>query len=134
MSGSMSKSDQSMIRQFSMMIGALLALTVLLIFLALAIYEHEPKETNPNQTTQVAERIAPTGAVYAGNTGMATMQAAAAAAAKAPLRRLPTAAPPTARRSTASCAPAATPPASPARRSWATRRCGRRALRRASTP
>ena len=83
MSGSMSKSDQSMIRQFSVMISGLLVLTVLLIFLALAIYEHEPKETNPNQAAQVAERIAPTGAVYAGNTGMAAMQAAAAAAAKA---------------------------------------------------
>ncbi|MEO8998714.1 MAG: c-type cytochrome [Rhodanobacter sp.] len=79
----MSKSDQSVLRQFSIMIGGLAVLTVVLIFSALAIYEHEPHETNPNQPAQVAERIAPAGAVYAGNTGRAAMQAAADAAAKA---------------------------------------------------
>ncbi len=83
MSGSMNKSDQSFLRQFSMMIGGLAILTLVLIFSALAIYSHEPKETNPNQPAQVAERIAPAGGVYAGNTGRAAMQAAADAAAKA---------------------------------------------------
>ena len=83
MSGSMSKSDQSFLRQFSIMIGSLGLLTVILIFTALAIYEHEPKETNPQAPAQVAARIAPAGAVYAGNTGRAAMQAAADAAAKA---------------------------------------------------
>ncbi len=83
MSGSMSKSDQSVLRQFSIMIGGLAVLTVVLIFAALAIHDHEPKETNPDQPAQVAARIAPAGAVYAGNTGRAAMQAAADAAAKA---------------------------------------------------
>lgn len=83
MSGSMSKSDQSMLRQFSLMISGLAVLTVVLIFAALAIYDHEPKEIDPDQAAQVAERIAPVGAVYAGNTGRAAMQAAAEASAKA---------------------------------------------------
>jgi len=82
-SGPMSKSDQSVLRQFSVMIGGLAVLTVVLIFTALAIYEHEPQETHPDQTAKVTARIAPAGAVYAGNTGRAAMQAAADAAAKA---------------------------------------------------
>ena len=83
MSGSMSKADHSVLRQFSIMIGGLAVLTVVLIFAALAIHEHEPKETNPEQPAQVTARIAPAGAVYAGNTGRAAMQAATEAAAKA---------------------------------------------------
>ncbi|MFC5527446.1 c-type cytochrome [Rhodanobacter ginsengisoli] len=79
----MTKSDQSFLRQFSMMIGGLAVLTVVLILSALAIYSHEPKETNPNEPAKIAERIAPAGAVYAGNTGRAAMQAAAEAASKA---------------------------------------------------
>jgi cytochrome c5 len=79
----MSKSDQSVLRQFSIMIGGLVVLTVVLILAALAIHDHEPKETNPNQPARTASRIAPDGAVYAGNTGRAAMQAAADAAAKA---------------------------------------------------
>lgn len=83
MSGSLTKSDQSFLRQFSMMIGGLSVLTMVLILSALAIYSHEPKETNPNEPAKIAERIAPAGAVYAGNTGRAAMQAAADAASKA---------------------------------------------------
>jgi cytochrome c5 len=79
----MSKSDRSVLRQFSIMIGGLAVLTVVLIFTALTIHEHEPQETNPNQPAQIAARIAPAGAVYAGNTGRAAMQAAADAANKA---------------------------------------------------
>lgn len=83
MSGHMSKSDQVTLRQFAIMVGGLVVLTVLLILGALAIYSHEPKETNPSEASQLAERIAPAGAVYAGNTGRAAMQAAAEAATKA---------------------------------------------------
>lgn len=83
MSGSLSKSDQSFMRQFSVLIAALAVLTVLLISLGWAIYNHEPKETNPNAPQQVVERIAPVGAVYAGDTGRAAMAAAEEAAAKA---------------------------------------------------
>lgn len=83
MSGSMTKSDRDTVRQLSLFIGGLLTLTLALIFLATAIYRREPRETNPAQQAQVAERLAPAGAVYAGNTGRAAMQAAAEAAAKA---------------------------------------------------
>lgn len=82
MSGSMSKSDQTTVRQLVIMVGSLMLLTVVLIFTALAIYSHEPKETNPKQAKQMAARLAPMGGVYAGDTGRAAMQAAADAAAK----------------------------------------------------
>ena len=83
MSGSLSKSDQSFLRQFSIVIGGLVVVTIVLVLLALAIYNRVPKETNPNQPARVTERIAPAGAVYAGDTGRAAMQAAADAATKA---------------------------------------------------
>ncbi len=83
MSGPMNKSDQATVRQFAIMIGLLGLVALLLIATAMMVYKHEPKETNPNKPAQVAARIAPAGAVYAGDTGRAAMQAAAEAAAKA---------------------------------------------------
>ncbi len=83
MSGTMSNSDKATLRQLGIMVGGLMALTLVLIFLGYAIYRHEPKETNPNAAAAVLDRIAPAGAVYAGDTGRAAMQAAADAAAKA---------------------------------------------------
>lgn len=83
MSGSMTKSDRATVRQLTLFIGGLLVLTLALIFLAMAIYQREPKETNPAQQAQVAERLAPAGAVYSGDTGRAAMQAAAEAAMQA---------------------------------------------------
>ncbi|GLQ47448.1 cytochrome c [Dyella lipolytica] len=83
MSGSMSKSDQSFLRQFSLLIAGLGVLTLVLIFTALTIYEHEPKEVDPNAAKQLAASLAPNGAVYAGNTGRAAMEAAQEAATKA---------------------------------------------------
>jgi cytochrome c5 len=82
-SGPDSKSDQATVRQFAIMIGALAVVAIILGAAALIIYNHEPKEVDPYQASQVAQRIAPAGDVYAGNTGRAAMQAAAAAAAKA---------------------------------------------------
>ena len=72
----MSKSDQSFLRQFSLLIAGLGMLTLVLIFTAWTIYEHEPKETDPNAAKQLAASLAPNGAVYAGNTGRAAMEAA----------------------------------------------------------
>ncbi len=83
MSGSLSKSDQSFLRQFSLAIGGLMVVSVMLVLLALAINNSEPHETNPEMPAKVAARIAPAGAVYAGDTGRAAMQAAADSAAKA---------------------------------------------------
>ena len=79
----MNDSDRSFMRQFAKLIGGLALLTVVLILGAVAIYNREPKETDPNVQAQIDARIAPAGAVYAGNTGLAAMQAAQAAAAKA---------------------------------------------------
>lgn len=79
----MSKSDQSFLRQFSLLIAGLGVLTLVLIFTAWTIYEHEPKEINPNAAQQLSANLAPNGAVYAGNTGRAAMLAAQEAAAKA---------------------------------------------------
>ncbi|KRF02071.1 cytochrome C [Frateuria sp. Soil773] len=79
----MTKSDQSFVRQFGILLLGLGILTVLLLVMANVIYSREPKETNPNVPKQTAARIAPAGAVYAGNTGRAAMQAAQEAAAKA---------------------------------------------------
>jgi len=79
----MNDSDRSFLRQFTKLISGLLVLTVVLILSARAIYDHEPKETDPNVQAQTDARIAPAGAVYAGNTGRAAMAAAQAAAAKA---------------------------------------------------
>ncbi|MFC5741451.1 c-type cytochrome [Dyella tabacisoli] len=78
----MTKSDQSFMRSFSMLIAGLSVLTMMLIGMAWLIYDHEPKEINPETPKRIAERIAPAGAVYAGNTGRAAMQAAQDAAAK----------------------------------------------------
>lgn len=83
MSGPINTSDSGFLRQFVFTISGLAVLTVVLVFSALAINNREPKETNPDQPAKVAERIAPVGAVYAGNTGRAAMQAAADAATKA---------------------------------------------------
>jgi len=65
------------------MIGLLVLVAFLLITIASVVYNRSPKETNPNTPARVSARIAPAGAVYAGDTGRAAMQAAAAAAAKA---------------------------------------------------
>ena len=79
----MNDSDRLFVRQFARLISGLAALTVVLILVALAIYRSEPKETDPNVQAQIAARLEPAGAVYAGNTGRAAMQAAADNAAKA---------------------------------------------------
>lgn len=83
MSRPISKSDQTTVRQFAIMIGLLILTAFLLIAIALAVYNRSPKEANPNQPAQVSARIAPASAVYAGDTGRAAMHAAAEAANKA---------------------------------------------------
>ena len=79
----MSKSDVTTIRQLVFMVGGLAVLTLVLMLAGYEIYDHAPKETDPNAAAQVVDRIAPAAGVYAGNTGRAAMQAAADAAATA---------------------------------------------------
>lgn len=83
MSGSPSKSDQNFMRQFSWLTTGLSILAIALMILAYTIYSHIPKEQDPAVTKRTEERIAPVGAVYAGDTGRAAMQAAQEAATKA---------------------------------------------------
>jgi cytochrome c5 len=79
----LTKSDQGFLRQFSILIVGLCLLTLVLIITAVTIYHREPAETNPAAAKETAARLAPVGAVYAGDTGRAAMEAAQAAAAKA---------------------------------------------------
>ena len=82
MSGSPSKSDQNFLRQFSMLSAGLSVLTILLMVLAYVIYSNIPKDQDPAVAKRTEARIAPVGAVYAGDTGRAAMLAAQEAAAK----------------------------------------------------
>lgn len=79
----MNDSDRIFVRQFAKLIGGLAVLAVILIVVGYNLNNRQPHETNPNAQAQADARLAPMGAVYAGNTGRAAMQAAADAAAKA---------------------------------------------------
>lgn len=82
-SGSISKSDQTFLRQFSTVIAGLVALIIVLALFALYLYGLQPTYSDPAQVQAADARLTPVGAVYAGATGQAAMAAAAAAAAKA---------------------------------------------------
>jgi cytochrome c5 len=71
------------LRHFSMMIGFLALVMFALIGLALYLYSYNPPPGNPMQKAETAARVAPVGAVYAGDTGRAAMAAAQEAAKKA---------------------------------------------------
>jgi cytochrome c5 len=74
--------DLEFLKRFSMVIGFLAALTFALILLAIYLHGQIPPEVPPSAVARTEARIAPAGAVYAGDTGAAA-QAAAAAAAQA---------------------------------------------------
>jgi cytochrome c5 len=82
-SGSPSKSDQNFMRQFSWLTAGLSLLALILMVVAYTIYSHIPKDADPAVAKRTEARIAPVGAVYAGDTGRAAMLAAQEAAAKA---------------------------------------------------
>lgn len=63
-----------------MVIGFLVLVTFALIGLALYLYSFHPPPGNPQQKAQTEARIAPVGAVYAGDTGRAALVAAQEAA------------------------------------------------------
>lgn len=83
MTNPITKTDLVFLKQFSMVIGALALVAVVLIGLAMHIYSAHPAPVSPEHGRDVAERIAPVSGVYAGDTGRAAMVAAQAAAAKA---------------------------------------------------
>ncbi|WP_133477957.1 c-type cytochrome [Cognatilysobacter segetis] len=75
--------DMVFLKKFSMMIGFLLIVMISLILAALYLNGSLPAERDPAMTRLTEDRIAPTGAVYAGQTGAAQQAAASAAAAAA---------------------------------------------------
>jgi cytochrome c5 len=70
-------------KHFAIMIAMLAGTAVVLIIIGTLVWASLPQTGNQKQTQRAGERISPVGAVYAGNTGRAAMEAAKAAAAKA---------------------------------------------------
>jgi cytochrome c5 len=77
------KTDMVFLKHFSMVIGGLLLIAILLGVLAAHIYGRHPPPMNPGAEQAVQQRMAPVGGVYAGDTGRAAMLAAQDAAKKA---------------------------------------------------
>ncbi len=75
--------DLVFLKHFSMVIGFLVFVTVVLLAFAGYMHTRLPIEANPAREAKIAERIAPLGSVYAGSTGAAAMAAAAEFAKKA---------------------------------------------------
>jgi cytochrome c5 len=75
--------DRAFLRQFSAVIAAFMVLTVALIFLARAMNPEPKDDANPSQALLVEQRIAPVGAVRAGEAGAADLAAAQAELAAA---------------------------------------------------
>jgi cytochrome c5 len=75
--------DLDFLKKFSMVIVFLMAVTLGLILLARHLMGAIPAEVSDQATKLQLERIAPVGAVYAGQTGAAQQAAATAAAAAA---------------------------------------------------
>ncbi|TBR09716.1 MAG: cytochrome c5 family protein [Lysobacter sp.] len=75
--------DLVFLKKFSMLIVFLVAVMLSLILAALYLNGKLPHERDPAMARLTEERIAPAGAVYAGQTGAAQQAAASAAAAAA---------------------------------------------------
>jgi cytochrome c5 len=75
--------DRVFLKHFSMVIGFLVLVMVLLQGLGYYLYSKNPPAKNPDALKEVQERIAPVGGVYAGDTGRAALLAAQEAAKKA---------------------------------------------------
>jgi len=73
--------DLDFLKKFSLVIAALAVLTLGLILLANKLSGVLPQEVSDQAAKRQVERIAPVGAVYAGQTGAAQQAAATAAAA-----------------------------------------------------
>ena len=78
-----SPTDRVFLRHFSMVIGFLVLVMFALIGLALYLYSYNPPPTSPAQKADTQARIAPVGAVYAGDTGRAALAEVQEAAKKA---------------------------------------------------
>lgn len=83
MSSPITKTDLEFLKRFSMLIGVLALMALAFILLALYIYGKHPAASSPGAQKVVADRIAPVGDSYAGETGRAAMLAAEEARKKA---------------------------------------------------
>lgn len=83
MSSPVSKADAVFLKQFALVIGLLALLVSGLVALAGFVYSTHTIPENPGAERAVLQRLAPIGAVYAGDTGHAAMAAAQEEAAKA---------------------------------------------------
>ena len=72
--------DLVFLKHFSMVIGALMGVTLVLILFANYLQGTAPTEPDPRADQRILERIQPVGAVYAGETGQAAIAAANEAA------------------------------------------------------
>ena len=75
--------DLDFLKKFSLVIGFLVLVTLGLLLFANYLHGTLPRDPNPSVAARIDARIAPVGAVYAGETGAAAQAAAAAAAAEA---------------------------------------------------
>lgn len=73
--------DLDFLKRFSLVIAFLSLVTVGLIVASYFVHKSLPGAVHPGAAERTANRIAPVGAVYAGDTGAAAQAAAAAAAA-----------------------------------------------------
>lgn len=76
MSNPVTSTDRIFLKHFAMLIGFLIILALALMALGAHIYASHPPEESPKAAAAVSARVAPVGAVYAGDTGRAAMQAA----------------------------------------------------------
>ncbi|TXH66428.1 MAG: cytochrome c5 family protein [Lysobacteraceae bacterium] len=72
--------DLDFLKRFSMVIAFLMLITLGLILFAMYLHHTVPDQPNPVEIKRTDARIAPAGAVYAGDTGAAAKAAADAAA------------------------------------------------------
>lgn len=82
MSDTVSQSDRTFMRHFTLMIAALTIVALLLVALSFWVYGSADKYSDPLEGPTSSSRIAPAGAVYAGDTGRAAMATAKAEAAE----------------------------------------------------
>ena len=83
MTNPVSPTDRVFLKHFSMVIGFLLLVMFALIGFAMYLYAHNPPPRSPAEKELVDARVAPVGAVYAGDTGKAALAAAQEEAKKA---------------------------------------------------
>ena len=63
------QTDKVFIRNISIVIGILVAFTIIIAFVALDIGEMDHSDSNPSRQVAVEERIKPVGDVYTGEAG-----------------------------------------------------------------